>query len=232
MVPKTRKTHLNNQSNHWFMIGVIGLAVICLASIVLLSKFQNQDVSFSYKNLPYLGNKNAPVKIVEFGDYKCPICKNFNDTVFPGIDKELIKTGKASFYFMNDPFIYTDSTRSAQYAETVYNVLGNKAFWKFHDTLYSKQPSDSKYEQIDLYSTAFLEKTLKEVTSQEDVDKVTKAFKAKKYESSLNKDTSYVNKLSIQGTPIFFVNGKEFKGNSYQELVDMVIKAAKGKYPY
>jgi hypothetical protein len=61
---------------------------------------------------------------------------------------------------MNDPFIYIDSTRAALFAKIVYRELGNEAFWKFHDQLYSEQPADSKYEKIDLYSTSFLETTL------------------------------------------------------------------------
>ncbi|MBT2655994.1 thioredoxin domain-containing protein [Bacillus sp. ISL-18] len=227
-----KKSKSKNSSSRMFFFGVVGLAIICFIGIMLLSNIQKTDVSntsaatFDYQHQPYLGQKNAPVKMVEFGDYKCPICKNFNDTVFPAIDKELIQTGKVQFYFMNDPFIYTDSTRAALFAETVFQELGNDAFWKFHDQLYSEQPSDSKYEKIDLYSTSFLEKTLSKVVSQTDSEKVAKAFKIKKYQSTLDKDTSYVNQLGISGTPTFFVNGQQFNGNSYQDLIDMVNKAA------
>lgn len=230
---KKKKSTSNNSSSRLFFFGVVGLAIICFIALILLSNFQKTDASnasaasFDYQNQPYLGQKNAPVKIVEFGDYKCPICKNFNDNIFPGIDKDLIKTGKATYYFMNDPFIYTDSTRAALFAETVYHELGNNAFWKFHEQLYSKQPADSKYEKIDLYSTSFLEKTLNEVVSQKDTEKVAQAFNTKKYESALEKDTSYVKQLGITGTPTFFINGKLFKGSTYQDLIDMVNNAAK-----
>lgn len=228
----TKKKSKSNKSSRMFFFGVVGLAIFCFIGIMLLSNNQKTSDSnasaatFDYQHQPYLGKKNAPIKMVEFGDYKCPICKNFNDTVFPAIDKDLIKTGKVQYYFMNDPFIYTDSTRAALFAETVFQELGNDAFWKFHDQLYSEQPADSKYEKIDLYSTSFLEKTLSKVVSQTDSEKVAEAFKTKKYQSALDKDTSYVNQLGISGTPTFFVNGQQFNGNSYQELFDMVNKAS------
>ncbi|WEG12135.1 thioredoxin domain-containing protein [Pullulanibacillus sp. KACC 23026] len=215
----------------WIFYGTIGIIAICTVVLIIIGHSQSSKVAgavtFNYNDEPYLGKKGAPVKIVEFGDYKCPICKNFNDATFPAIDQDLIQTGKATFYFMNDPFINKDSTRAALFAETVYNELGNKLFWKFHDLLYSKQPADSKYEQIDLYSESFLEKTLSEITSPTNVNKVVQAFKTNKFKSALDKDTAYVNQLSIQGTPTFFVNGKEFTGNSYQELVDQVDQLAK-----
>lgn len=219
-------------SSRMFFFGVIGLAIIGIAALMMLGslpKTSASTASFDYQNQPYLGQKNAPVKIVEFGDYKCPICKNFNDHVFPALYQDLVKTGKADFYFMNDPFIYTDSTRAALFAVTVYHELGNNAFWKFHDALYSKQPADSKYEQIDLYSAGFLENVLKKVVSQADADKVALAFNTKKYVKALETDTTYVKQLGITGTPTFFINGKEFNGNSYQDLIDMVNSAAKKK---
>jgi protein-disulfide isomerase len=230
---KKKKSTSDNASSRIFFFGVVGLSIICFIGIILLNNIQKTNASnaasaaFDYQSQPYLGQKNAPVKIVEFGDYKCPICKNFNDRVFPSIDNDLIKTGKVDYYFMNDPFIFTDSTRAALFAETVYHELGNNAFWKFHDKLYSKQPEESKYEKIDLYSTSFLEKALSEVVSKKDTEKVSLAFKTKKYESALDKDTSYVKQLGITGTPTFFVNGKQFNGNTYQDLIDMVNKSVK-----
>ncbi|GGH82569.1 protein-disulfide isomerase [Pullulanibacillus pueri] len=224
---KTNKRNVKKQKARGYIYGAIGLFVIALAVVIIVGNVQKTEAAFDYKGQPYLGDKRAPVKIVEFGDYKCPYCKNFNETAFPEIEKDLVDTGKASFYFLNDPFIYTDSTRSALFAETVYHALGNQIFWKFHDQLYGKQPADSKYEQMDVYTNDFLQKTLQEVTSQAKVDKVMKAFKAKKYENDLKKDQSYVSKLGIQGTPAFFINGKEFKGTTYDDLIEMVNKAAK-----
>ena len=82
-----------------------------------------------YEGQPFLGEESAPVAIVEFGDYKCPACKAFDESLFPLIEQEFVETGQAKFYFMNYSFINNDSHRSAQFAETVYQELGNEKFW-------------------------------------------------------------------------------------------------------
>ena len=108
---------------------LIGILAVCLIGIIVLTNVNEESVVIDYEGQPFLGEASAPVEIVEFGDYKCPSCKDFNDRLFPVIYQELVKTGKAKFYFMNYSFIAPDSTTAAQFAETVYKELGNETFW-------------------------------------------------------------------------------------------------------
>lgn len=211
------------------MFWVIGIFSVCVLGLIFLGNFSGKEAAINYDNEPYIGSKTAPVQIVEFGDYKCPVCKDFNESFFPQIEKELIETGKAKFYFMNFPFINVDSDRSALFAETVYKELGNEAFWTFHEGLYAKQPEDTKYEKIDLYTDSFLRDLLKESATEKEVEQVMKAFKENEAKDALSKDVSLVEKLGVTGTPTLFVNGKRFEGNSFEEFKDMVEKAAEGK---
>ena len=105
----------------------------------MLTNVSEKSVVIDYEGQPFLGEASAPVEIVEFGDYKCPSCKDFNDRLFPIIYEELVETGKAKFYFMNYSFIAADSTTAAQFAETVYKELGNEKFWAFHNLLFANQ---------------------------------------------------------------------------------------------
>ncbi|MGV3464670.1 MAG: DsbA family protein [Heyndrickxia sp.] len=221
-----------NHSSRTFFYWIVGLVVICIVGLILLSKLSGKnstEFDFDYKNQPYLGSSSAPVNIVEFGDYKCPVCKNFTENVYPATIKSLVDSGKVKFYFMNYPFINTDSNRAALFSEAVYGELGNDVFWKFHDLLYKKQPEDEKYERIDLYTDSFLQDTLKEIVSEKDVQKVEKAIKENRYKDALAKDKSYVDKLKVNSTPTFFINGKEFTGKTYEDLTNMINDAAKGK---
>ena len=219
------------KSSSAFMFWMIGLvAVFILAFIFFGNHSKQQDktttTKIDYSNQPYIGKESAPVSIIEFGDYKCPNCKNFTKDVVPLIQQELVDTGKAKFYFMNDSFINVDSTRSAKFAESVFAELGNETFWKFHDLLYEKQPEDPKYEKMDYFTEEFLVNTLKEVASDSDVDKVLKNFQAKKSDNAWNKDMDYAEKLAVTGTPTIFVNGQKFEGQTIDDLKDMVEKAA------
>jgi protein-disulfide isomerase len=226
--PNKKSRASSNQSSKW-IFWAIGIFSVCVLGLILLGNFSGKEAAIHYENQPYLGKESAPVQIVEFGDYKCPVCKDFNESFFPQIEKELIETGKVKFYFMHDPFINIDSERSALFAEAVYQELGNDAFWKFHERLYEKQPEDVKYEKIDLYTQSFLEDTLKEVADEGEVQKVIKAFKENKAKDALDQDLSYVEKLGVTGTPTLFVNGKQFEGHTFENFKEMVEKEAKEK---
>lgn len=211
-----------------FLYWMIGLVAVCIIGLVVLANLPKDGFDFDYTDQPFLGEKSADVNIVEFGDYKCPVCKNFNQSFFPLIEKDLINTGKAKFYYMNYPFIHpVDSTRAAVFAEAVYAELGNDTFWKFHELLYEKQPDDTSKENVELNTEEFLKETLKEVTSDENVEKVAKAYGSETYQKRVDKDLSYVDTLNITGTPTIYVNGVKFEGNSYEEFQEMVDKAAK-----
>lgn len=219
----------SKQASSKLIFWIVGIFSLCALGLLLIGNFSKTEAVIDYKNQPYLGDADAPVKIVEFGDYKCPVCKNFNDTNFPQIQEKYIETGIAAFYFMNDPFINVDSNRSALFAETVYQELGNEAFWKFHEQLYKKQPEDSKYEAIDLYTESFLKDTLKEVTNDTSANKVMEAFQQNKAKAALEQDLLHVKNLEVNGTPTLFINGKKFEGNTWNEFDQMVEDAAKEK---
>ncbi|MFZ7942319.1 MULTISPECIES: DsbA family protein [Bacillaceae] len=229
---KNKKTETNSSSKFIFwVIGLIAVGVLALIFFGNHSKDQNEvkGTKIDYSNQPFLGEKSAPVSIIEFGDYKCPNCKNFTEQVVPVIEKELVDTGKAKFYFMNYAFINVDSTRTAKFAESVYQVLGNDTFWKFHDLIYKKQPEDMKYEKIDIFTEKFLTDTLKEVASDEEANKVVEHFNADKSKESFQKDMDLAGKLGATGTPAIYVNGQYFDGQTIDDLKDMVDKAAKGE---
>jgi protein-disulfide isomerase len=223
-MPKSRK----QESSSTFIFWIIGLVAVLLAAMIFLSNIPKQ-VDLDYSEQPFIGKESAPVKIVEFGDYKCPYCKNFNETFFPQIQKDLVDTGKASFYFINYSFINVDSTRAAKFAEAVYQQLGNETFWKFHELLYEKFPGDMESEKQDLFTEDYLAQLLGEVASEEDVKKADAAFQSEEAEDAWEKDMDLAKELGVQSTPSVFINGEEFTGNSFEDFQEAVNKAAEGE---
>lgn len=210
-----------------FTFWMISSIAVCLLAFIFLGhhqKAQNDSTITStkidYSNEPFLGDISAPVSIIEFGDYKCPSCKNFNENAVPEIQKELINKGKVKFYFMNYSFINVDSKRAAQFAESVYQELGNDMFWKFHNLLYKNlNPND---EKVDVLTKKYLTDTLKGIASQADVENVVKNFDEKKSYAAWKKDMDYVEKLGVSGTPTLLVNGKLFTGQTLDDLKNMI----------
>jgi hypothetical protein len=55
-----------------------------------------------------LGSANAPVTIIEYGDYQCPYCAMFFSNTQPALVANYVTTGKAKFVFRN--FVVNDRT--------------------------------------------------------------------------------------------------------------------------
>ncbi|MCV9886985.1 DsbA family protein [Metabacillus halosaccharovorans] len=211
------------------IVWIVSILVICMTALIFISSSSSTVEALNVENQPYLGQDNAPVQIVEFGDYKCPICKNFHEEFVPQIQRDYVENGQAKFYFVNYSFINVDSIRSAKFAEAVYKELGNDVFWEFHHLLFEKQPEDLKYERMDIFTEEFLEQTLKEIVTEEEAGKVVSAFYQKESEAAWNEDMKQANNLSITGTPTLYVNGQKFEGNNYEDLKEIVEEAIEGE---
>ena len=85
---------------------------------------------------PVLGDPDAPITLIEFGDYQCSLCgKWFRDTK-PAIQENYIDTGKANLVFMDIALLGLDSPKAAQ---ATYCAEEQGMYWEYHDQLYSSQ---------------------------------------------------------------------------------------------
>ena len=74
------------------------------ALVVINSETKNEESEvkiLSIEGQPILGEANAPVTVVEFGDFKCPSCKAWGETIFPRLVSEYVDTGKVKFSYIN-----------------------------------------------------------------------------------------------------------------------------------
>ena len=87
---------------------------------------------------PFLGSPQAPVTLVEFGDFQCPFCGRFFQTTEREIIEKYIKTGKARLVYRDFPLtaIHSEAQKAAEAAECA-NEQGK--FWPYHDMLYQRQ---------------------------------------------------------------------------------------------
>ncbi|WP_226659875.1 DsbA family protein [Pseudalkalibacillus hwajinpoensis] len=203
------------RSVRWFFF-IIAIVLVLLVISLRFKPFADTK-GFQLESQPVLGEETAPVELVAFGDYKCPSCQSFNRSFFPLLQEKLIATGKVKFYFVHHPFLNEDSTRAAEFAEAVYQELGNDVFWQFHHVVYDEQ-QDGKNK----LTLAFLTNILSGLVSEEETDKVVEAYKSGAGKKSVKADIAYAQKNNVPETSTLFVDGKRFDGSSLSELNQLV----------
>ena len=90
--------------------------------------------TFVSNGSPILGDPDAPITLVEFGDYQCHYCNVFFQSIEKDILKNYVDTGKVKIIFKDYNIIGEDSVKASQGAHCA-NDQG--LFWEYHDILYS-----------------------------------------------------------------------------------------------
>ena len=109
-----------------------------LDTILVGNEIEGEKITVELGGLPMMGDKNAPVTMVEFSDLQCPFCLRFFKDTFPQIKKEYIDTGKVKFYFRHLPLVQLHPmAMSFAHATECANEQGK--FWEMHDKIYNEQ---------------------------------------------------------------------------------------------
>ncbi len=167
----------------------------------------------------FKGDQNAPVTIIEFGDFQCPFCGRFAATTESQIDEQYIQSGKVRFGYWNFAFLGTESTWAAEAAEC---AADQNKFWEFHDKLYSSQSGENK--------GAFNKDSLKKFAESLGLD--TSAFNecldSGKYTQLIQEESSTASSIGVRSTPTFLINGQPLVGAQpfevFQQTIDPLLK--------
>jgi protein-disulfide isomerase len=89
------------------------------------------------------GDKNAPVKIVEFSDMECPFCKRFHETILR-IVNEYGATGQIAWVYRHFPLeqLHPLARKAAEASECAEKIGGNNAFGQYLDEYMASQSSE------------------------------------------------------------------------------------------
>jgi len=82
---------------------------------------------------PILGDSNAPITILEWGDYQCTFCYKFHQNTLGTIDDDFVKTGKVKLVFKDFTLNGPDSVLAA---EASYCAEDQGKYWQYHNELY------------------------------------------------------------------------------------------------
>jgi len=90
--------------------------------------------SFVDNASPILGDRSAPLTLIEFGDYQCTFCNKFFHETEEAILTNYVKTGKVKILFKDFIVVGQDSIDAANAAHCAND---QQMFWKYHSTLYN-----------------------------------------------------------------------------------------------
>jgi len=156
------------------------------------------------QNATVLGKKSAPVRLYEYGDLQCPVCKDYSEEVLPEIIENQVKKGEVSITFRNFIIIGPQSIPAGE-AALAAGAQGKA--WTFIETWYRNQGEENSGYATD----EFIESMAKYVGIP-NMSKWKSEWKGKKYKKTVEATTAQAQKLGFSGTPSFSIEGPKSEG--------------------
>jgi protein-disulfide isomerase len=169
----------------------------------------------SIEGQPVMGDENAPITIVEFGDYKCPTCKRWEEIILPKLEEDFIESKKVKFSFINVLFHGKESTVSSLADEYVYSQ-NPQQYWNFHKALFDFQEKKLTIDEVSGISSK-IHGIKKEELEQ--------AILNQKTIAEIEKDKELTIKFNVQETPTIFINNVKISDPfDYDQLKNIIRK--------
>ena len=169
-----------------------------------------------------LGDENAPVTLIEYADFQCPVCKRAETTVLAQIQKDYIDTGKVKLEFRMYPFLGQESFDAAQAADAARD---QGKFWEYHDALFNAQNGENQGG----FSYDKLVTIAKQVGL--DVPAFETTLSANTHLAAIQAEADAAHKAGISSTPTFFVGSQKIAGvqpyATFRSAIDAALQAPK-----
>ena len=163
---------------------------------------------------PFKGRNDAKVALVEFSNYRWPLCsKHVRETV-PQIEKEYVDTGKIRYILLDLPFGSNNPAFKAAEAAACAGEQGK--FWEMRDTLFENQ-KDLTHESLVKYAEKI----------SVDMPKFKECLDSGKYAYKIKQDRAEGKKAGIKSTPSSLLGWIQSDGKSVK-----AVKKISGAKPY
>jgi len=171
---------------------------------------------------PAIGVEDAPVTIIEFSDFQCPYCRQFEQQAFPQIKSEYIDTGKVRLVFRDFPLtqIHPNALPAAIAAECAHN---QNAFWPMHNRLFDNQNSWGQNSNPNEVFMGYAEEI------GLDVETFRQCVENRETLEEISGDFQDGVNGGVRGTPAFFIGGEMLSGaqpfSVFQERIESLLSS-------
>lgn len=146
--------------------------------------------------------------LVEFSDFQCPYCQAAAGTVRQFVTKN---SDRVTLVYKHLP-LTSIHAQALPAAKAAWAAGQQGKFWEFHDGLFAQQKELGE----PLYAS--LAKSLKLDVARFDRDRNSKTA-----EAAMTQDLQLAEKLGINGTPFFVMNGRVFSGDVELAALEQVL---------
>jgi protein-disulfide isomerase len=156
------------------------------------------------------GPADAPVTLVQYGDYECPYCR----ALHPVLKELLQRTGGIRFVYRHFPLgrFHPHAARAAQAAEA---AAAQDRFWQMHDALFAetRDLTDDRLDHCARRGGLDLDRYHQEMTAGVYAERVDEAYRTALYGG-------------VTGTPTLFLNGLQLSDIHTLEALLAAVTAA------
>jgi protein-disulfide isomerase len=200
----------------------IGVAAIALvAGFIVFQSATSSDAKVPVKSTAgegrILGDPDAPVTVIEYADFQCPVCKRAETSVIAQLEKDYVEKGTVNIEFRNFAFIGQESFNAAQAAEAARD---QGKFWEYHDALFNAQGRENGGN----YTYPKLVELARQVGL--DVAKFEETLTNNVHLEAIQKESDDAKASGVNSTPTFFVGDKMIAGvKPYNEFKAAIAEA-------
>ena len=182
-------------------------------SPLLVEDIEKQQLELTFDDGSAEGRADAPLVLVEFGDFQCTFCAQFNRDTYPAIEREYVKSGLVRHVFKHMPLanhaLAFDAARAAECAGE------QDAYWSMHSQLFTNQSKMAPSDLIDHAAAAGL-----------DNSRFAACMKEETTARAVQADQADALRLQVSATPTFFVGRVSRAGHA------KLIRRLRGAQPY
>jgi Na+/H+ antiporter NhaA len=157
------------------------------------------------------GPEDAPVTLVEYGDFECPYCGRAEPVL-----RDLLSDFGDDLRFVFRDLPLSDVHPRAQLAAEASEAAGAQGkFWEMHDVLFDHQDALAPQDLIRYAEELGL-----------DVDRFRDELRRRVYAPGIAEDVESADESNVAGTPTFFINGQRHHGSYDEESLAQAVRSA------
>jgi protein-disulfide isomerase len=165
---------------------------------------------------PSFGPANAPLTLVVFSDFECPICREEAKSLRENVPKEFPSEVRVVFKNYPLPTIHPWAVAAAIAGRCVFEQKA-EAFWAFHDWIYDKQPeitADNLQAKVLEWAKSATLDTLG----------LQHCIETRATEPEVNAEIADAKRLNVEATPTLFLNGRRMVGQVPWQNLSQIIR--------